>query len=132
MAEAVFAARPNFVLILADDLGYGDVGYQGGDVPTPNIDSIAVEDLLFDCSVHSDQLGREDGNVTNKVRPDVSGLLQQIPDDVMAFDACEAKVETLKLHGQSFVVDAEGGVIEQTALFQVAQESGRKPICPPR
>jgi len=33
--------KPNFVIISADDLGYGDVGYQGGDVPTPNIDSIA-------------------------------------------------------------------------------------------
>ena len=33
--------KPNFVIFLADDLGYGDVGYQGGDVSTPNIDSIA-------------------------------------------------------------------------------------------
>lgn len=34
---------PNLVVILADDLGYGDVGYQGGDVPTPRIDTIARE-----------------------------------------------------------------------------------------
>ncbi len=41
------AAKPNFVLIFADDLGYGDVGYQGGDVPTPHIDSIAKGGTIF-------------------------------------------------------------------------------------
>jgi arylsulfatase A-like enzyme len=39
---AAQAARPNVIVILADDLGYVDLGIQGGkDVPTPNIDSIA-------------------------------------------------------------------------------------------
>ena len=34
--------RPNIVLIVADDLGYADLGVQGcRDIPTPNIDSIA-------------------------------------------------------------------------------------------
>ena len=46
-AEPVAKSRPNVLLILADDLGYGDVGYQGGDVPTPNIDSIASEGVVF-------------------------------------------------------------------------------------
>jgi len=39
--------KPNFVLIFADDLGYGDVGYQDGDVATPNIDSIAKNGTVF-------------------------------------------------------------------------------------
>ena len=48
IATAISAvAKPNLVLIVADDLGYGDVGYQGGDVPTPNIDSIAENGITF-------------------------------------------------------------------------------------
>ena len=35
-------AKPNVVFILADDLGYGDVGCYGGSVPTPQIDRLTV------------------------------------------------------------------------------------------
>jgi arylsulfatase A-like enzyme len=43
------ASRPNVVLILADDLGYGDVGCYNPEtkVPTPNIDRLAKEGMLF-------------------------------------------------------------------------------------
>src|ERR1051325_7694397 len=40
--------KPYIVLILADDLGYGDLGCYGGhDVPTPNIDRLAAAGLRF-------------------------------------------------------------------------------------
>jgi len=43
----VAANRPNILVILADDLGYGDVGFNGcPDIPTPNIDSIASNGAL--------------------------------------------------------------------------------------
>jgi arylsulfatase A-like enzyme len=41
-------SRPNILFILADDLGYGDVGVFGQKVvPTPNIDRIAAEGVRF-------------------------------------------------------------------------------------
>src|SRR5437764_1052263 len=43
------ADRPNIVLIVADDLGYADIGAQGPlkDVRTPNVDTIAKNGIRF-------------------------------------------------------------------------------------
>jgi arylsulfatase A-like enzyme len=44
----VAAEPPNLLLILADDLGYGDVGFQGApDLKTPNLDRLAEESIMF-------------------------------------------------------------------------------------
>jgi len=39
--------RPNIVLIMADDLGFSDIGCYGGEIHTPNIDYLAANGLRF-------------------------------------------------------------------------------------
>lgn len=46
-AEANPAPRPNILLIVADDLGYSDLGCYGGEIQTPNLDRLAADGLRF-------------------------------------------------------------------------------------
>jgi arylsulfatase A-like enzyme len=46
-AVPLVAAQPNVLLIVADDLGYHDVGFQGSkEIPTPELDRLASRSLL--------------------------------------------------------------------------------------
>jgi arylsulfatase A-like enzyme len=47
LIAAPAAAKPNVIVFLSDDVGYGEYGFQGGDIPTPNIDSIAKNGVRF-------------------------------------------------------------------------------------
>ena len=45
--SAESAEKPNVLLILADDLGYSDLGCYGGEIDTPNLDALAASGLRF-------------------------------------------------------------------------------------
>jgi arylsulfatase A-like enzyme len=55
LAAGVFAAgsavaappRPNFVVIISDDMGYSDLGCYGGEIATPHLDRLAAGGLRF-------------------------------------------------------------------------------------
>ena len=40
-------AQPNIILIMADDMGWSDLGCYGGEIDTPNIDGLAAEGIRF-------------------------------------------------------------------------------------
>ncbi|MBM3796572.1 MAG: arylsulfatase [Acidobacteria bacterium] len=49
-AAALRAApkRPNIVVMMADDLGFSDIGCYGGEIATPNLDALAANGLRFE------------------------------------------------------------------------------------
>ncbi len=40
--------RPNIVFLIADDLGWADVGYHGSEIQTPNLDGLAKQSVRFE------------------------------------------------------------------------------------
>lgn len=95
---SVSAARPNFLLILADDHGYGDVStYHESDVRTANIDRIAAEGMLFtamraNCTVCSpSRAALLTGRFPDRVG--VPGVIRTKPEDSWGY--FDPKVPTL-------------------------------------
>ncbi|MDR2115431.1 MAG: arylsulfatase [Planctomycetaceae bacterium] len=50
--ESKSSQKPNIVLIYTDDIGYGDISCNGGEIPTPNIDRLAKQGVRF-TNAHS-------------------------------------------------------------------------------
>ena len=46
-ARAQAKPRPNIIVILADDMGFSDIGCYGSEIPTPNLDALAADGLRF-------------------------------------------------------------------------------------
>src|SRR6266550_8074072 len=47
LASARGATRPNIVIILADDMGFSDIGCYGSEISTPNLDALAAGGVRF-------------------------------------------------------------------------------------
>jgi arylsulfatase A-like enzyme len=47
-SRALAAERPNVVMLVADDLGWNDVGYHGSEIRTPNLDTLARSGVMLD------------------------------------------------------------------------------------
>ncbi len=46
-SEPTFGSRPNIIVMMADDMGFSDLGCYGGEITTPNIDRLAGNGVRF-------------------------------------------------------------------------------------
>ena len=77
-------ARPNIVLLLADDLGFSDLASYGGEIDTPNLDALANQGVRFsnfhvaaNCAPTRAMLM----SGVNNHRAGVGNIIEMIPDE---------------------------------------------------
>jgi arylsulfatase A-like enzyme len=95
------ATRPNILLIVADDLGFTDLGVYGGEIHTPNLDQLANEGLIL-TDFHNQAVcaptraailsGTDNHNAGGAMhqtpnQKEVAGYESYLNEDVVAFPA---------------------------------------------
>ncbi len=66
--------KPNIVLILADDLGYADIGCYGGDIETPNLNSLASQGVMFTQFYNTARCCPSRASILTGLHPHQTGL----------------------------------------------------------
>ena len=88
--------RPNILLILADDLGWSDLGCYGGEIATPHIDSLAADGVKFSQFYNSARCSPTRASILTGLHPHQAGfpnLGGKLPANVVTL------AEVLKLAG---------------------------------
>lgn len=79
-AEVYADNRPNIVFILADDLGYSDLGCYGGEINTPNIDSLAARGLRFRQFYNTARSCPSRASILTGLTPHLAGVGHMVVD----------------------------------------------------
>jgi arylsulfatase len=68
------ASKPNILLILADDLGWSDLGCYGGEIKTPNLDALAKDGLRFSQAYNSSRCCPSRASLLTGLYPHQAGI----------------------------------------------------------
>ncbi|MFP6633916.1 MAG: sulfatase-like hydrolase/transferase, partial [Planctomycetota bacterium] len=106
-APAQAAKRPNIVMLLADDLGWKDIGCYGGPVKTPALDALAAGGVRFTDFYSGAAVCSPSRATTLTGRQHLrAGVFSWIDDHTQKSHLLEREVtlaEVLKTHGYSTV-----------------------------
>ncbi len=100
-------ARPNILLILADDMGYCDIGCYGSEIRTPNLDALASGGLRFSQMYNCARCCPSRAALLTGLYPQQTGVGHMIRDlglpQYQGFlnDRCVTVAEVLREHGYS-------------------------------
>lgn len=68
------AEKPNIVLIMADDMGFSDLGCYGSEIPTPHIDALAAGGLRFTQFYNSARCSPTRAALLTGIHPHQAGM----------------------------------------------------------
>ena len=66
--------KPNIVLVMVDDMGYSDIGCFGGDVRTPNLDSLAAGGVSFTHAYNTSRCCPARASLMTGLYPHMAGM----------------------------------------------------------
>ena len=80
--------RPNIVLILADDMGYSDIGCFGGEIDTPNIDALSRGGQAYTQFYNTARCCPTRASLLTGLHPHQTGIghMTHTPEDKAAYD----------------------------------------------
>lgn len=97
------AQKPNVIVLIADDLGVGDLGFSGAkDVPTPHIDRLASEGVIFNNGYVYPMCAPTRAAFLTGRNPAMIGFLDNRPGDSRHFGmdlGSKTVADVLKQHG---------------------------------
>jgi len=73
--------RPNIVLILADDMGYSDIGCYGGEIDTPNLNKLAKNGIRFTQFYNTARCSPSRASLLTGLHPHQTGIGILVDDD---------------------------------------------------
>ena len=122
------ADRPNIVVIMADDLGYSDVGCYGGEISTPNIDALAADGIRMTQFYNNARCCPTRASLLTGLYAHQVGLQTNGPsmnfDNVTAAEALGADGYQTGMAGKWHLTHAAALPDEQEHLAWLANQSG--------
>ena len=97
--------RPNIILILADDMGYSDLGCYGSEIHTPHLDRLANQGLRFSQMYNSARCCPSRAALLTGLNPQQTGVGHMVSNlGVPAYqgylnDSCATVAEILQENG---------------------------------
>ncbi len=99
--------QPNIIVIVADDLGWNDIGYHGSEIKTPAIDKMAQEGIELDrFYVHSVCSPTRASLLTGRC-PSRYGILSPLGDDPVFPEGTVTIAELLKQNGYETAISGK-------------------------
>jgi arylsulfatase A-like enzyme len=113
--------RPNVVLILADDLGYSDIGCYGGEIDTPNLDRLAAGGLRMSQFYNTARCSPSRASLLTGLHPHQTGIGILVEDQRphgyqgSLNDRCVTVAEVLRSHGYGTYMSGKWHLTGNTA-----------------
>jgi len=100
-------SQPNIIVIVADDLGWNDIGYHGSEIKTPAIDKLAREGIELDrFYVHSVCSPTRASLLTGRY-PSRYGILSPLGDEAVFPEGTVTIAELLKQNGYETAISGK-------------------------